>query len=54
MFTFGWISLSLCLFLAFSFRLVIVGCLELKYVGLLLEAVDLRLEMFGFVESWWI
>ena len=40
-----------CFSLSFSF---IVGCLELKSVGLLMEVVDLRIEMFGFVESWWI
>ena len=40
-----------CFLLSFLF---IVGCLELKSVGLLLEVVDLRMEMSGFVESWWI
>ena len=53
MFAFGWISLSLCSSLVFSFRsLFVVGCLELRSVGLLLEVGDLHMEMFGFVESW--
>ena len=52
MFAFGCISLSLCSSLAFSFRsLFVVGCLELRSVGLLLEVGDLHMEMFGFVES---
>ena len=34
--------------------LFIVGCLELKSIGLLMEVVDFHMEMFGFVGSWWI
>ena len=53
MFAFGWISLSLCSSLVFSFRsLFVVGRLELKSVGLLLEVGNLYMEMFRFVEYW--